>query len=151
MSVKDVVSMLEHVGHRVTSSSFGCEGGRYPTAGAANGGDERRWQTRQHDLPADGALPPSRGHRGLRRPLRVGARAARLAHPRVAALLGLAPGSGSRRAAPAEYLVASLQFDDQAAFAQAMGSPEGSAAAQDIGNFATGGVTMLTGEVTTYL
>ena len=53
-------------------------------------------------------------------------------------------------AAP-EYLVATLVFDDQAAFASGMGSPAGRAAAADIGNFARGGVTMLTGEVTSYL
>ena len=53
--------------------------------------------------------------------------------------------------AAAEYLVATLVFDDQAAFAAGLGSPEGRAAAGDIGNFATGGVTMLAGEVATYV
>jgi uncharacterized protein (TIGR02118 family) len=52
---------------------------------------------------------------------------------------------------PAEYLVAALVFDDEAAFRAGLGSDEGRAAAGDIGSFATGGVTMLTGEVTTYI
>jgi uncharacterized protein (TIGR02118 family) len=52
----------------------------------------------------------------------------------------------------AEYLVASLVFDDAAAFAAASGSEEGKAAVNDVANFATGGVTMLTGgEVTTFV
>ena len=44
-----------------------------------------------------------------------------------------------------------LVFDDEAAFGAGMGSEEGEAAGGDIGNFASGGVTMLTGEVTTYV
>ncbi len=51
----------------------------------------------------------------------------------------------------AYHLVVSLVFDDRAAYAAAMGSPEGQAAAGDIGNFASGGVTMMTGEVTRYV
>ncbi len=51
----------------------------------------------------------------------------------------------------AEYLVANLVFADRRAFAAGMGGPEGQAAAADVGNFASGGVTMLTGEVTTYV
>ena len=47
--------------------------------------------------------------------------------------------------------MASLQFADRKSLAEGLGSPEGDAAARDIGNFATGGVTMLTGEVTTYV
>jgi uncharacterized protein (TIGR02118 family) len=52
---------------------------------------------------------------------------------------------------PAEYLVAMLVFDDEAAYNAGMGSDEGKAAGGDVRNFASGGVTMLTGEVTTYL
>jgi uncharacterized protein (TIGR02118 family) len=51
----------------------------------------------------------------------------------------------------AEHLVAALVLEDKAAFASGMGSPEGVAAGRDIGNFASGGVTMLSGEVTTYV
>ena len=51
----------------------------------------------------------------------------------------------------AEHLVATLVFDDQAALGAGMGSPEGQAAAGDIGNFASGGVMMLAGEVTSYV
>ena len=60
-----------------------------------------------------------------------------------------APGPGGTPAA--EYLVATLVFDDEAAFGAGMSSAEGRAAGDDIGSFATGGVTMFTGEVTTYL
>ncbi|CAN5695323.1 EthD family reductase [soil metagenome] len=52
---------------------------------------------------------------------------------------------------PAEYLIAMLVFDDEAAYGAGMGSDEGKAAGGDVANFATGGVTMLTGEVTTYV
>jgi uncharacterized protein (TIGR02118 family) len=61
------------------------------------------------------------------------------------------PGPGPDGSPPAEHVVAVLQFADAAAFAEGMGSAEGDAAGRDIGSFATGGVTMLTGEVTTYL
>ncbi|MGI9157893.1 MAG: EthD family reductase [Marmoricola sp.] len=61
------------------------------------------------------------------------------------------PGPGPDGNPPAEYLVAALTFDDQAAFGEGMGSEAGQAAANDVGSFATGGVTMLTGEVTTYV
>ena len=52
---------------------------------------------------------------------------------------------------PAEYLVAMLVFDDEAAFGAGMGSEEGKAAGGDVATFATGGATMLAGEVTTYV
>jgi uncharacterized protein (TIGR02118 family) len=61
------------------------------------------------------------------------------------------PGPGPDGSSPAEYLVATLLFDDEASLTEALGSPEGDAAARDIPNFATGGATMLTGEVTTYV
>ncbi|OLL73660.1 putative ethyl tert-butyl ether degradation protein [Pseudonocardia sp. Ae168_Ps1] len=51
-------------------------------------------------------------------------------------------------AQPAYHLVATLEFADQAAFGAAMGSPEGEAAVADVGKFATGGATMLTGPST---
>ena len=44
-----------------------------------------------------------------------------------------------------------LVFEDESAFGAGMGSEEGRAAAGDVANFATGGVTMLAGEVTTYV
>jgi uncharacterized protein (TIGR02118 family) len=40
------------------------------------------------------------------------------------------------------HLVATLSFDDMAAIQSALGSPEGQAAASDVGKFATGGVDM---------
>ena len=42
---------------------------------------------------------------------------------------------------PAPYLVAELDFDSEEAMGASMASPEGRAAAKDIANFATGGVT----------
>ncbi len=60
------------------------------------------------------------------------------------------PGQGPE-GDPAEHLVAMLVFDDEAAFGAGMGSAEGRAAGRDIATFATGGVTMLAGEVTTYV
>ena len=61
------------------------------------------------------------------------------------------PGPGPDGSPAAEYLVAAMQWDDQAAFAAGLATPEGQATSQDLGNFASGGVTLLTGEVTTYL
>ncbi len=52
---------------------------------------------------------------------------------------------------PSQYLVAVLQFDDQAAFAAAVSSPQGRAATGDLANLASGGAELLTGEVTAYV
>ena len=60
------------------------------------------------------------------------------------------PMPGPDGSAPAEYLVATLLFDDGAAFGAATRTEEAKAAVADVGNFATGGATMLTGDVTTY-
>ena len=48
--------------------------------------------------------------------------------------------------APQHHLVAELVFKDMATFGASMGSPEGKAAADDVANFATGGVVMLISE-----
>jgi len=45
--------------------------------------------------------------------------------------------------ASAYHLVATLTFDSMAALQQALGSPQGQAAAGDLGNFATGGAELL--------
>jgi uncharacterized protein (TIGR02118 family) len=45
------------------------------------------------------------------------------------------------------YYLAELLFDDMEAFQSALGSPEGQAAAGDVPNFASGGVTMMIAEV----
>ena len=59
------------------------------------------------------------------------------------------PGRGG---APAEhYMVAVLTFADREAFLAGFGGPEGKAAGDDVPTFATGGATLLTGEVTTYV
>ena len=43
----------------------------------------------------------------------------------------------------APYLVAELDFESEAAMGESLGSPEGRAAGKDLGNFATGGVTLV--------
>jgi len=45
------------------------------------------------------------------------------------------------------YRMAELWFTDEAAMQAALGSPEGQATTGDLANFATGGVTILTGIV----
>jgi uncharacterized protein (TIGR02118 family) len=56
----------------------------------------------------------------------------------VSKVLG-APGG----AQPAYYRTADLYFDDMNALQAALSSPEGQAAANDLANFATGGVTLM--------
>src|SRR3954467_15683339 len=53
-------------------------------------------------------------------------------------VLGTADGSE-----PPYYFIAELSFDSTEALQQAMGSPEGQAAAGDLPNFASGGTTMM--------
>jgi uncharacterized protein (TIGR02118 family) len=48
---------------------------------------------------------------------------------------------------PPYYRMAELWFESQEAMQQSMGSPEGQATVDDIGNFATGGATVIVGEV----
>ncbi|HVB22072.1 MAG TPA: EthD family reductase [Ktedonobacteraceae bacterium] len=48
------------------------------------------------------------------------------------------------------YLIAALYFDSEEAMGAAFQSPEGLAAAGDVQNFATGGVTMLAGGAQVY-
>jgi uncharacterized protein (TIGR02118 family) len=48
---------------------------------------------------------------------------------------------------PPYYRMAELWFDSQEAMQQSMGSPEGQETVADIGNFATGGATVIVGEV----
>ena len=45
------------------------------------------------------------------------------------------------------YVVAEIWYEDAEAFAAASASPEGAAAAADVPNFATGGVTVLRSEI----
>ncbi len=49
------------------------------------------------------------------------------------------------------YLVAVLTFADRESFQSGFGGPEGQAAARDVPAFATGGASLLSGEVTTYV
>ena len=55
------------------------------------------------------------------------------------------PGADGAR--PAFYRMAELYFPDAAQMQATLASPEGQAAVADIANFATGGATMLVGEV----
>ncbi len=48
------------------------------------------------------------------------------------------------------YLIAELYFEDKEALQVALQSPEGQAASDDVQHFATGGVTLLVGEVQVY-
>jgi len=48
------------------------------------------------------------------------------------------------------YLIAELYFDSMESLQAAFQTPEGKAATADVQNFATGGCTLVTGEVTTY-
>ena len=48
---------------------------------------------------------------------------------------------------PPYYVQAELWFEDGNALQACFASPEGQAAAGDVGNFATGGATMLVGDV----
>jgi uncharacterized protein (TIGR02118 family) len=50
---------------------------------------------------------------------------------------------------PVFHLLASLTFDDEVAFGAAMTSDQGRAAVADLANFASGGVTIASGPVTT--
>ena len=54
---------------------------------------------------------------------------------------GRASSLDPRQTAP--YFVAELDFDSEQAMGEALGSPEGRAAGEDVANFATGGVTFL--------
>ncbi len=47
------------------------------------------------------------------------------------------------------YLIAALYFESMAALQSALQSPEGQATAADVEHFATGGATLLVGEVQT--
>ncbi|HEY6540004.1 MAG TPA: EthD family reductase [Ktedonobacteraceae bacterium] len=47
------------------------------------------------------------------------------------------------------YVIANLYFDSMAAFQAGLQSPEGQAVAGDLQNFASGGATLLVGEVQT--
>ena len=48
------------------------------------------------------------------------------------------------------YVIANLYFDSMATLQAALQSPEGQAAAGDLQNFATGGATLVAGEVQVY-
>lgn len=48
------------------------------------------------------------------------------------------------------YFIANLYFEHMGALQEALQSPEGQAAAGDLANFATGGATLVVGEVEVY-
>ena len=70
--------------------------------------------------------------------------------PGAAALLGLTPGVRSGRQRAGGVPGGDPAVRRRRAFGAAMRTEEGKAAVADVGTFATGGVTMLTGDVTTY-
>ena len=51
---------------------------------------------------------------------------------------------------PPHYLIAELYFDSMESLQAAFQTPEGQAATADVPKFATGGCTLVIGEVTTY-
>ncbi|WP_240157685.1 EthD family reductase [Pseudonocardia broussonetiae] len=55
------------------------------------------------------------------------------------------PGPGPEGDKPPYYLVAVLDFADEASFGAGMGGEQGQAAVADLPNFAGAGVTLLTG------
>ena len=55
--------------------------------------------------------------------------------------------SGPGAAKPAYYRMAELYFHAKKTMEETMGSPEGQATIDDLANFATGGVTILLGDV----
>ncbi len=70
--------------------------------------------------------------------------------PGVRSYTSTTPDAGPDGQRP-EHLVAMVVFDDKASFEAGMGSDEGKAAVADVDNFATGGATMMTGEVTSFV
>jgi uncharacterized protein (TIGR02118 family) len=56
------------------------------------------------------------------------------------------PGPDQEGNPPAYYMIAVLEFADEAAFGSAISGPEGEAALADLPNFAGAGVTILTGK-----
>jgi len=60
------------------------------------------------------------------------------------------PGSLDPQGQSPAYLIAELYFEDVQALQAALESPEGQAAAEDVQHFATGGATLLVGEVQVY-
>lgn len=56
-------------------------------------------------------------------------------------------GTGPDGAKPAYHRMAELYFPDEGQLQTTLGSPEAEAVIADIPNFATGGVTMLTGSI----
>lgn len=72
--------------------------------------------------------------------------------PGLRSYTAFSPEPGPDGAVPDTYLVATLTFDDAAAFGDAMGSEHGRRTVADVGTFATGGATMLMGDgVVTYV
>lgn len=60
------------------------------------------------------------------------------------------PASLDPKETSPHYLIADLYFESMQDLLSALQSPEGQAAAQDIPTFATGGVTLIAGEVQVY-
>lgn len=70
--------------------------------------------------------------------------------PRLKGFTVTRPASLNPQEPSAYYLIASLYFATMDEFQEALRSSEGQAAAEDLANFATGGATLLAGEVHVY-
>ena len=74
-----------------------------------------------------------------------------LAFPGLRSFTGVHPGPQADGSPPPYYFVAILTFDSAEAMGQALSGPEGTAAVDDLANFAGAGVTLVNGPLTTYL
>lgn len=70
--------------------------------------------------------------------------------PRLKGYTIIRPSSLNPQEPSASYLIANLYFATMDEFQEALSSPEGQAAAGDLANFATGGATLLVGDVHVY-
>ena len=73
-----------------------------------------------------------------------------LALPGLRAFTGTKPAAGADGAPAPYYYVAALTFDDDAALASALATPEGKATVDDLANFAGAGVDLMSGPTTDY-
>jgi uncharacterized protein (TIGR02118 family) len=67
--------------------------------------------------------------------------------PRLRGFTATRPSTLNPQEQSSYYLIAALYFEDMEEFQAALQSPEGQVAAEDVHNFATGGATLLVGEV----
>ena len=73
-----------------------------------------------------------------------------LAFPGLRAFTGTHPGPDADGKPSTYYFIAALTFDDEDALNSALSGPEGEAAVADLANFASAGVTLLSGPTVVY-